>query len=200
MAKGFTLKEKGLADINKQLSALSRDVNNEASRALNKFVGDVVADAKQLVASNSSDEGNLLNSINPKNSTPASLEAEVNVTANYAAYIEFGTRKYAAKYVASLPTEWKAYAAQFKGKGSSGSMDEFIQSIMAWVQRKGIGGLTTASGNTSGSRASLDAMQQTAYAIALNIIQNGIKAKPFLYPSVIKNLPKLTENMEKLIK
>lgn len=198
MSKGFTLDVRGLAGVMKQVETLAQEVKVKASEELNRFGSEVVENAKQLVASNSSDEGNLLRSINLDYAKPNKLSVEINVTADYAAFIEFGTRKYAAQYVATLPTDWKAYAAGFKGK-SGGSMDEFIQAIMAWVQRKGIGAQLTKSGNASTSKSSLEQQQQAAYAIALNILQNGVQAKPFLYPSVIKFTPKLSERMKKLL-
>lgn len=160
-------------------STIVRDVQDE----LNAFAEDVAKMAKTLAPG---DEGNLRRSITavPGNGS-GSLSASVVVNAGYAAFIEFGTKKYAARYVATLPSDWKSYAATFKGQ-KGGSMDEFIQAIMAWVQRKGIGGQTTKSGNVSQSKSSHDAMQQAAYAIALNILQNGVKPQPFLYPAVLK--------------
>jgi hypothetical protein len=77
-------------------------------------------------------------------------------------------------------------------------MDEFIQSIMAWVKRKGIGADTTKSGNVSSSASSLDKQQQAAYWIAINILQNGIKPKKFLYEAVKDNLPKLQSDFNKI--
>jgi len=39
-------------------------------------------------------------------------------------------------------------------------------------------------------------MQSAAYAIALNILQNGIRAQPYLRPAVEANTPKLIENIK----
>lgn len=199
MSKGFTLDVRGLDGVMKQVNNLAKEVKIKASEVLNEFVGDVSENAKQLVASNSSDEGILLRSITPEYSTPQKLSAAVNVTADYGAFIEFGTRKYAAQYVATLPPDWKTYAAQFKGKGG-GTMDQFIRAIMEWVKRKGIGAQLTASGNVSKSKSSLAKQEQAAYAIAMSILRNGIHAKPFLYPSVVKYTPKLTERFKQLLK
>lgn len=162
-------------------------------KELKAFGDDIVTDAKRLAPV---DEGHLRNSIADelKGNT-----LTVSVNADYAAYIEFGTKRFAAKYVATLPSDWKAYAARFKGKGG-GNMNDFVQRIMAWVRRKGIGGQQTKSGNLSTSKSSLDAMQQAAYGIALHIIRNGIKAQPFLYPAFVKNRAKLIKNLKAYFK
>lgn len=180
---------KGLDGLMVAINKTVKEAEAGTSKALLTFAKAVEKDAKQAAPAN---EGNLRNSIN---GSVNGLQAKVVVTANYAAYLEFGTRKFAARYVATLPADWKAYAATFKGKGA-GTMDEFIQDIMQWVQQKGIGGLQTKSGNTSSSKDSLAAMQSAAYAIALNILQNGIRAQPFLYPAVVKNTPKLITDIK----
>ena len=187
---GFKLELKGLPNVIKQFDPAR--ITKNAELALDNFGLQVVKEAKILAPV---DEGALVKSISY---VQKGLEVEITVGVPYAAYIEFGTRRYAAQQVAGLPAEWKTFAAQFKGKGSSGSFDEFVQNIMAWVLRKGIGGLKTKSGNTSKSTSSYDAMQQAAYAIALNIIQNGIHAHPYLYPAVRDNTQKLKEDLSNL--
>ena len=57
---------------------------------------------------------------------------EVGCAVDYAAYLEFGTGKFAAEYVATLPTEWKEFASQFKGS-AGGNFREFVESIMGWL-------------------------------------------------------------------
>lgn len=143
------------------------------------------------------DEGHLKGSIAAEF---GKLKASVTVAVDYAAYVEFGTRKYGAAYVSSLPSDWQSFAATFKGPAGSGSFEEFVQNIMRWVQAKGIGALKTKSGNNSSSKSSLDAMQSAAYAIALNIIQNGIKPHPYLYPAWQITKPELIANIKKLLK
>lgn len=213
MANGFKIDVKGLDKVLADINSLAKEVRIDASKGLNKFGYAVEANAKQLVASNSSDEGALLRSISAKASTPKTLEVEINVTADYAAYIEFGTRKYAAKYVGTLPAEWKKYAAQFKGSGG-GTFDEMVLSIFAWVKRKGLrlnpkigvqeDSFTGAGGTLRKPRKKKkqtieDGQQQLAYIIAKKIMVEGIPAKPFLYPSVINNTKDLVDNMKKLV-
>jgi len=122
---------------------------------------------------------------------------EVGCSVDYAAFVEFGTRKYAARYVSTLPATWQQLAAKSKGKGS-GTFEEFVQRIFAWVRRKGIGSNTTKSGNVSESKDSLAGMNSAAYAIALNILQNGSKPNPFLYPAVNKEYKILIKDLQEL--
>jgi len=189
----ITIKLKGFDKTIKDVQKLATDANKNAKTALVSFGKNVETQAKRDAPG---DEGKLKASINSvfDNKT---FTVKITVATDYAAYQEFGTRKFAAAYVGTLPQEWRTYAATFKGK-TGGSMDEFIQAIMAWVKRKGIGADTTKSGNVSSSASSLDKQQQAAYWIAINILQNGIKPKKFLYEAVKDNLPKLQSDFNKI--
>ena len=189
----ITIKLKGFDKTIKDVQKLATDTNKNAKIALVDFGKNVETQAKINAPD---DDGKLRSSINAvfDNKT---FTVKITVATDYAAYQEFGTRKFAAAYVGTLPQEWRTYAATFKGK-TGGSMDEFIQSIMAWVKRKGIGADTTKSGNVSSSASSLDKQQQAAYWIAINILQNGIKPKKFLYEAVKDNLPKLQSDFNKV--
>lgn len=193
------IKMTGLDGLMTAINKTIAQAQKETTVALNKFSDNVVKDAKTQLQHGSgngptSNTGKLAGSITGQ---VTGNQAKITVATNYAAYIEFGTRKFATKYVATLPADWKAYAATFKGKGG-GTMEQFIQDIMQWVRQKGIGAKLTKSGNVSESKDSLEAMQQAAYAIALNILQNGIRAQPFLYPAVVKNTPVLINDMKKI--
>jgi HK97 gp10 family phage protein len=189
----ITIKLKGFDKTIKDVQNLATDANKNAKTALVLFGKNVETQAKRDAPA---DEGKLKASINSvfDNKT---FTVKITVATDYAAYQEFGTRKFAAAYVGTLPQEWRTYAATFKGK-TGGSMDEFIQAIMAWVKRKGIGADMTKSGNVSSSASSLDKQQQAAYWIAINILQNGIKPKKFLYEAVKDNLPKLQSDFNKI--
>ena len=182
---------KGLDGVMVAINKTIKEAEAGTAKALDKFQSNVVKQAKRDAPAN---EGMLRNSIS---GTVTGLQAKIVVTANYAAYLEFGTRKFAAKYVATLPQDWQSYAATFRGKGG-GTFDQFIQDIMQWVRQKGIGAQLTKSGNVSESKSSLDAMQSAAYAIALNILQNGIRAQPFLYPAVKDHTPILIADIKKV--
>jgi len=188
----LTIKVNNLDVAIKSIKDASTKIQQDIENELSAFGLATVNSAKRYAPV---DEGPLRNSISFKKEK---MKVTITVGVNYAAYVEFGTRRFAAQQVSKLPQDWQTYAAQFKGKGG-GNMDEFIQRIMAWVQRKGIGAVKTRSGGNSGSKDSLDAMQQAAYAIALNILQNGIRAHPFLYPAYTDNTPALIENIKKAI-
>lgn len=163
--------------ISAKVKQIEKQVAERIDKELLIFAENTVNEAKRL---SPIDEGHLRGSI-AYNKRP--LAVDIVVATNYAAFIEFGTRRFAAAYVASLPPNWQAYAATFKGQGG-GNMNDFVQRIMAWVLRKGIGAIKTKSGNNSTSKSSLDAQQEAAYGIALHILRNGIKAHPFLFPAV----------------
>lgn len=195
----IAIKLTGIDGIMTAINKTIKEAESETFKALDKFQESVVRDAKAQLQHGTgngptSNTGHLAGSIS---GTVIGNQAKVVVSANYAAYIEFGTRKFAAKYVATLPADWKAYAATFKGKGG-GTLDEFIQDIMEWVRQRGIGAVLTKSGNVSEGKNSLDAMQSAAYAIALNILQNGIRAQPFLKPAVDKNTKPLIDDIKKI--
>jgi len=194
MPGGFTIELKGLNEVLAKLDV--KKFEKVIEEEIHDFGLNVKADAINNISLNgTTDEGKLVGSIF---AVPEKMAVHIGASASYAGYIEFGTRKFAAAYVSSLPQDWKAYAATMKGKGG-GNMDQFIQAIMAWVQRKGIGALKTKSGNNSTSAASYDAMQQAAYWIALNILRNGIKAQPFLFPAFEKNRIQLIKNLKSLL-
>lgn len=171
----MTLKN-GEALANK-IKSMGKEVEQRVQLELNAWADDVARDAKQLVASNSSDEGNLLNSIRP---IFGDMSAAVVASASYAAYIEFGTRKFAADRVAQLPETWQQLASQAKGS-AGGTFADLLKAITAWCKRKGID-------------------EAAAYPIARKIAINGIRPRPFLYPSVNANTPDLMKRLQKILK
>lgn len=171
------LEVKGLDTLIKKMDKLAKDVQKDVQAELNAWADDTAENAIQLVSLNSSDEGLLKNSIKPFYGQGS---ASVRVAAKYGAYVEFGTRKYAAAYVSSLPADWATYANTFKGS-VGGTFDDLLLSIMLWVGRKGID-------------------KDAAYPIARKIVRDGIRPKPYLYPSVNKTLPELRKNLRAIFK
>ncbi len=184
-----------IRDVNKTVS----QANEETKVALTKFAANVQEDAKTALhyganGRPTSNTGQLASSIHKG---VQGMTASIVVTADYAAYIEFGTRKFAAAYVATLPQDWSTYAATFKGKGG-GTFAQFLAAILKWVEDRGIGGLQTKSGNVSKSKDSKAAQKQAAYLIALSILRNGIRPQPFLFPAVKKHTPVLITDIKKI--
>ncbi len=109
------------------------------------------------------DEGHLKGSIFQE---PGRLSSTVGASRNYASFMEFGTRQFSAEYIATLPADWQKFAIQHRG-GGGGSFEEFLLSLMGWCKRHGIS-------------------DKAAYPIAIKILRNGLRPRPFLYPAFNK--------------
>jgi HK97 gp10 family phage protein len=201
---GFRLQIKGVDELLNKLDI--SPIKKEIKVELKAFGQEVERDAKQLAPV---DEGYLKSRIYHKATNEAGgIVMEVGCTADYAAYVEFGTRKFAASYVSTLPPDWQSYAATFKGSGT-GDYFEFLNAILDWVLRKGIANRYSVKtkkaikiklgGKGKKSLSDQDRLQQTAYAIALSIIRNGIKPHPFLYPAFEKNRILLIQRLEAVL-
>lgn len=142
----------------------------QVQTCFNNFGIRVELAAKQAVPV---DEGRLKTSIFQQ---PGKLSSTFGASANYASFVEFGTRKFAAAYVATLPPDWQSFANQYRGVGN-GTFQEFVLSLMGWCKRHGIS-------------------DKAAYPIALKILRNGLKPQPFLYPAFNKNKDKLINDLK----
>lgn len=97
----------------------------------------------------------------------------VNASADYAAYIEFGT-----KSKVQIPADLAQYAATFKGgAGNNGKAKEMIY---AWCKNKGI-------------------EESQWYWIYVSIMTKGIHAQPFLFPSVDEEQPKFYKRVQAIL-
>lgn len=186
-------------NVNEVLQKRTKTIIADIESTLDEFGLNTVSAAKRYAPV---DEGHLRSSISYKKAdrNGNNIGVEITVATNYAAYIEFGTRKFAASYVSSLPAEWKDFAAKFKGK-SDGSFEEFVMRLTKWVQRKGIGktyNIQTRRADRVGKQTAKTTAEADAYAIALHILRNGIRPHPFLYPAVEENRVKLLNNIKKL--
>lgn len=135
------------------------------------------------------------------------LNVSVVVASDYAAYVEFGTKKFAAAYVATLPQDWRTFAAQFKG-GGGGTFADFVKRLTEWVHRKGLG--TGFAGNigvagtystktrkrTGNKQTQASQDKQAAYLIARKIVRDGMRAHPFLYPASEESRVELERNLK----
>lgn len=184
-----------LNEIDKYNDKLKSSLKEE----INKWAAEVVALAKQKAPVNN---GKLRNAITADYATESELVAKVSVMVNYAAYVEFGTRGYASSYVSSLPSDWQTYAAEFKGKGAGGTMDDFLLAIMDWVKDKGLAGTysvkTQRRTGAKGGQQFEDAA--VAYPIALAILRKGIRPQPYLYPAYVQASDDLLKRLKKYAK
>ena len=179
MSANFSIKIRGVESVLKRLD-WNKNIAPQVQKAFDNFGMAVEAQAKQNAPV---DEGALRSAIYHKS---VSLGVEVGCAIEYAAYLEFGTRKFAASYVNQLPAQWRELAARSKG-GRGGSWDEFVKRITGWVIRKGISATYTKGGSASKSKSAIAAQHQAAYLIARSILINGIKAQPYLKPAVDVN-------------
>ena len=96
-------------------------------------------------------------------------------TASYAPYMEFGTGG-----KVSIPPGFENMAALYKG-GKGGTFKEFLLALTLWCKRKGID-------------------TKAAYIIALSILRNGVKPRPFMIPAYEKEKPRLLKRLKELFK
>lgn len=175
----------GIETVIKNVKGVKEEVEKILKREFTTFGIKTVTSAKRKAPV---DEGALRNSIAFK---LEGLQVEITVGVNYAAYLEFGTKKFAAAYVSTLPLEWQAFAAQFKGKGG-GSFEEFVMRLVRWVQIKGLS-------SKVGKQSKKTTAEADAYAIALYIIRNGIKPHPYFVPAIEENKIILVANLKKAL-
>jgi len=173
----ITLEMKGLNAVLAEFKNYPEKVQNMANAELKAWADDVARDAKANLQGRTSNTGALARSIAP---IYGNGSAAVAVNSNYAAYVEFGTRKFAAEYVGTLPDEWQKMASGARG-GGGGNFAQFKASIIQWVKDRGID-------------------EKYVFTIMRQILRDGIPAKPFLYPAVNKNTPLLIERLKKLLK
>lgn len=203
MADGIKISIDNLNAFKASFQKILPEVQAKVSKFLDKHAQAIATKAKDN-ASKFKDEGTLLGAISADSKLP--LEKHIIANTPYAAFVEFGTGKYAAEQVSKLPDNWQTYAAQFKGQKGGGSFDEMVRNIAEWIGRKSMYGDTALHGTFSvktkkrtGNKAkNQEADLSLAYIIARSIMINGIHAHPYLYPAydeqiriLIKELPNL---------
>jgi len=179
------------AELRIKIEAYDKKTINKIDKILSGNSLECATTAKRLAPT---DEGTLKANISANVTTP--LIKEVNVNVFYAAYVEFGTGKYAAKYVASLPQEWKDMAMQFKGKGS-GDYYDFLNNILDWVKRKGLAKIKNSY--TGKSSTKKDDLLLVAESIAFYIMVNGVRPHPFLLPAYQQQKKQLLEDLKQFL-
>lgn len=123
--------------------------------------------------------GNLRNSIIvTKDGDYKTFRFTISAKVSYSPYIEFGTGG-----KVSVPSNYAEYAATFKGK-KAGKYKEFIEALILWVKRKGIG-----DGND----------KSTAYVIARSILRKGIRPQPFMIPAFEQEKSKLLNRIKDIL-
>lgn len=206
----FKIDLTGIPELLKKLTEIPKNAEKQVYAEFTATGTDIVRDAKALAPV---DEGHLKSSISFQVTKGVKgPELEIIVATDYAAYVEFGTRSFAAAYVSSLPPDWQTFAATFKGPGG-GSFAELVDRLTRWVRLKGISGeyqyvtqkpkRIGASGKgpqfATGKARNEAEDYNTAYLIALSILKKGIKAHPFLYPAVNYHKDILIKNLKEIL-
>lgn len=162
----------GMDVLQKQIDKLANAAKRDLVNEIHAFCIDIERTAKSLAPA---DNGDLRNKIEVNKDEKG---GEVVVRLKYAAFMEFGTKQFAARYVASLPPDWQQLASNFKG--GTGSFDELLKNITEWISRKGI--------------------DADPYFIALIIAKRGVQQRPYLYPAFKQHEAQFIRNIQNLLK
>ena len=159
--------------LKKMPATLRKEVGARVKASADQFRDLAIKDAPANV-------GFLRSQITVKEPTDGSLRYEVVSGSKYSAPMEFGTK---SKFTPIPGID----ASEFKGQPSGGSYYEFLNNILDWVKRKGIGGKyrgSIAAGNVTLSKKKQDTLVKTAEAIAWSILKNGVKPHPFFFKQI----------------
>jgi len=126
VAKGITIKREGLDKVLKNLKEEGDDIKKMVDFAMASNTEAMASEAKNRAPV---DTGRLRASITVDKIKNFSYELVAQT--NYAAYLEFGTGKYAASYVGNLEKEWQILAKQFyvNGQGRISAQPYFYPSV-----------------------------------------------------------------------
>lgn len=179
------LKKEGInirSEVGAEVAATARDVERDASQMAPKFMG------------------KLSGSISPK--FVNKLNWEVVAQSQYAAFMEFGTKK-----KVKIPAGFEGYASQFRGQ-TGGKFEDLLLNIGIWIKRKGIAGTQirqVKSGKRKGQykrarRSEQEAAELSlAWVIASSIARNGVNPQPFMFPALMKNKGVFVERIKKVL-
>lgn len=177
-----------IAKISKLPDDLKEEIDAELEEGARHFARLAKEDAP-------GDVGRLRGAINWAKRGP--LSYEVFAGTNYAAYMEFGTKK-RFKAIAGVD------ASIYQGKGT-GDYYDFLNAILDWVRRKGIGMSTLSETNKVRRRfkqktvTKKDRLLDVAQAIANSIIRHGVKPHPFFYQQYERVVPKMIERLNNVL-
>jgi HK97 gp10 family phage protein len=187
---------KGLDRFTRNLDKYPVEVADKIDKVLTAGSLDIRARA---VSACPVDEGQLRRSITATVNAP--LKKRVAVRAEYAPFVEFGTKKYVR-----VTPGYEEVAKQFQGKKlKNSSFKDLLERIEGWVKRHKI---RTVSGNKASSvrnkRGQVKRRKGTysaaAYWIALKIAKFGVKPRPFFLPAVDTVFDKVRQQIFKIVK
>jgi HK97 gp10 family phage protein len=180
------MKVTGLDRITRKLKELPKEAEAIIVKELVSGAKDIENDAKAKVPRFDS---RLWGSITVRRPESGKAGAEVVVTADYGGYVEFGTGK-----KVRIPSRYSQVAEEVKAQKTPGSFKQFVDSLTEWVRKKGI--------ITNGKRGKVrkdNKYRSVAYAIAMKIMRDGVKAQPYFFPAFEKNERKIYDNCSKAL-
>lgn len=191
MAEFIKISAPGIAQVIKDLDSYDAKVQALIQSELKASVQTIVANAKRAAPK---DMGNLAGGVNYREVKKTLFEYFSQ--AEYSQYEEFGTRRYRR-----VPPEVQRLGIQFNTEKSTGTAEQALKFIIAWVKRKGIRfeSAAVSKGGKSRGKNKLLTFEQTAYFIFHHIMLVGINAKPFFFPALLKETPLLQKRLELII-
>lgn len=108
-SRNFTIEIKGVKEAFDKITTNFNKASDEIDMEMAAGVEKILRQAKSLL---SVDNGRLRSSL--ENIKIAKYHYRYGSSVNYAAYVEFGTGKYAAEYVPSIDPEWQKLALSYK--------------------------------------------------------------------------------------
>lgn len=188
----MSLKIKGLDELPKLLIGRTEKITKAIDKELTEAAKAVEGRAETLAPV---DRGGLRGQIFAD--TSVFLNKRVVSAAQYAAYLEFGTKR------RFRGNGREQIAKQYQGKGQ-GDYFDFLNAILDWVIRNNIGGQTTAKGGRSRSKSARAGQLAAAQAIANSIMRNGIhpanNGTGYFFRSYDELLPTILKNIENILK
>jgi HK97 gp10 family phage protein len=209
MADALTIQIKGLDQLQAQLRAFGAELEKDLQKILDKHSQAIVTKAKTNAPT---DEGILKNSISISQGVQNRLSRHIVVNSPYGGFMEFGTGRYAAEYVAKLPQSWQEYAATFKGQKGSGTFDDLVIIIKQWLIRKKIdvfnheqqydheSGFAILRKQRHSQAEKERQLDEVAYLIARKIVRVGVHEQPYLYPAYKDEVQKIKDDVKNLFK
>lgn len=161
---------KGVNETINEIRKFGEDAIKKVDLETKGIAEQIVRNAKHLAPANFGDLQQTISFSKEK-------ELTYKIAANqpYAAYVEFGTGK---KF--NAPAEWMDLAATFKGKTGQ-TFEQGVEAIKSWLHHKG-------------------GDEKDAEWILINLIVNGNRAQPFLYPAFVKGRIEYEKNLKDLLK
>ena len=161
----ITIDTSGLTELEQMLKDASKQVISDLDAIVRAAGETSLAVAKR---ESPVDQGILRNANNLQKVEPMSYKLSNN--SPHAPFLEFGTGK-----KVDIPEDFSELAIQFKG-GNGGSFEEGLQAVKDWCNRKGI-------------------PEEASYPIFISILNNGITAKPFLWPAYKEGRKQLIQDV-----